>query len=40
MPDMSAISAIANSLNVAVNIAKAMKDLSEWSLVQSKVIEL
>jgi hypothetical protein len=40
MPDISAIAAVVNSLNAAVSIAKAMKDLKEWSDVQSKVIEL
>src|ERR1700685_3083071 len=40
MPDFGAISAVVNSLNAAVNITKAMKDLNDWSAVQSKVIEL
>ena len=40
MPDMSAISGVAASLNAAINIVKAMKDLRDWSVVQSKVIEL
>jgi len=40
MPDISAISAVVTSLNAAVNITKAMKDLNDWSTVQSKVIEL
>lgn len=40
MVDMSAIAGVMASLNAAVNITKAMKDLSEWSAVQSKVIEL
>ena len=40
MPDMSAITGIAASLNAAMNITKAMKDLRDWSIVQSKVIEL
>src|SRR5258708_7807147 len=39
MVDMSAIGAVASSLNTAVNIAKAMVDLRDWSAVQSKVIE-
>jgi hypothetical protein len=38
--DMGAISAIAASLNTAANIAKAMKDLHDASIVQGKVIEL
>jgi len=40
MPDMGSISAIAASINAAVNITKAMKDLRDLALVQSKVIEL
>jgi hypothetical protein len=40
MPDFSAFTAIASSLNAAVNITKAMKDLNDWSVFQSKVIEL
>src|SRR4051794_11490584 len=40
MPDMSAITGIAASLNTAMNIMKAMKDLHDLSVVQSKVIEL
>jgi hypothetical protein len=40
MPDMSAIGGALSSLNAAINIVKAMKDLRDWSLVQSKVIEL
>jgi hypothetical protein len=40
MPDMGAISGALSSLNTAVNIVKAIKDLRDWSLVQSKVIEL
>jgi hypothetical protein len=40
MPDFGAITAIASSLNAAVNITKAMKDLNDFSVVQSKVIEL
>lgn len=40
MPDMTAIAGALSSLNAAVNITKAMKDLRDWSLVQSKVIEL
>ena len=40
MADMSAIAGAVASLNAAVNITKAMKDLRDWSLVQSKVIEL
>jgi len=40
MPDMGSISAIAASINAAVNITKAMKDLRDLTLVQSKVIEL
>jgi hypothetical protein len=40
MPDLSAIGTIATSLNAAVNITKAMKDLSEWSTAQTQVIEL
>jgi hypothetical protein len=37
---MSAIAGAISSLNAAVNITKAMKDLRDWSIVQSKVIEL
>jgi hypothetical protein len=40
MPDLSAIGTIAASLNAAVNITKAMKDLSDWSAAQTQVIEL
>jgi hypothetical protein len=40
MPDFSAITAIASSLNAAINVTKAMKDLNDWSVLQSKVIEL
>lgn len=40
MPDISAIAGAVASLNAAVNITKAMKDLRDWSIVQSKVIEL
>jgi hypothetical protein len=40
MVDMSAIGIVANSLNAAVNITKAMIDLRDWSKVQVKVIEL
>jgi hypothetical protein len=40
MPDMSAIGAVATSLNTAVNIAKAMIELRDWSTAQGKVIEL
>jgi hypothetical protein len=40
VPDLSAITAIASSLNAAVNITKAMKDLNDLSVFQSKVIEL
>jgi hypothetical protein len=40
MVDMTAIGVVANSLNAAVNITKAMIDLRDWSAVQSKVIEL
>jgi hypothetical protein len=40
MVDMSAIAGVVSSLNAAVNITKAMKDLRDWSIVQSKVIEL
>jgi DNA repair exonuclease SbcCD ATPase subunit len=40
MPDAGVISAIVNSLNAAMNITKAMQDLRDWSIVQSKVIEL
>jgi hypothetical protein len=40
MPDMTAISGAIASLNAAVNITKAMKDLRDGSIVQSKVIEL
>jgi hypothetical protein len=40
MPDLSAIAGALASLNAAVNITTAMKDLRDWSLVQSKVIEL
>jgi hypothetical protein len=40
MVDMTAIGVVANSLNAAVNITKAMIDLRDWSTVQSKVIEL
>ena len=40
MVDMSAIAGAISSLNAAVNITKAMKDLRDWSIVQSKVIEL
>jgi len=40
MPDLGSISAVFTSLNAAVNITKAMKDLNDWSAVQSKVIEL
>jgi hypothetical protein len=40
MPDIGAIGAVASSINAAFNITKAMKDLKDWSIVQSKVIEL
>ena len=40
MPDISAIAGAFSSLKAAVDITKAMKDLRDWSLVQSKVIEL
>jgi hypothetical protein len=40
MPDLSAIGTIATSLNAAVNITRAMKDLSDWSAAQTQVIEL
>jgi hypothetical protein len=40
MVDVSAIAGALASLNAAVNITKAMKDLRDWSIVQSKVIEL
>ena len=40
LPTISAIAGAISSLNAAVNITKAMKDLRDWSLVQSKVIEL
>jgi len=40
MVDMTSIGIVANSLNAAVNITKAMIDLRDWSTVQSKVIEL
>jgi hypothetical protein len=40
MPDMGAIACLVSSLNAAVNIAKAMKDVRDGALIQSKVIEL
>lgn len=40
MPDMSAIAGALSSMKAAIDITKAMKDLRDWSLVQSKVIEL
>jgi hypothetical protein len=40
MVDMSAISIVATSLNTAVNIAKAMVDVRDATLIQSKVFEL
>jgi len=40
MVDVSAIGAISASLNAAISIAKAMKDIHDASIVQSKVWEL
>ncbi len=40
MVDMTTIGVIANSLNAAVNITKAMIDLRDAQAIQSKVIEL
>jgi hypothetical protein len=40
MVDISAIAGAMSSLNAAVNITKAMKDLKDWSTVQTQVIEL
>lgn len=40
MPDLSAIAAIMTSLNSAVGITRAMKELNDGAAVQSKVIEL
>lgn len=40
MVDMSAIAGAVSSLNAAVDIVKAIKDLRDSSIVQSKVIEL
>jgi hypothetical protein len=40
MVDMTAIGVIATSLNTIVNITKAMKDVQDATLIQSKVFEL
>jgi hypothetical protein len=40
MVDMSAIGVVANSLNTAVNIAKAMVDVRDATAFQGKVFEL
>lgn len=40
MVDMSAIGAVATSLNTAVNIAKAMMDVRDATIIQGKVFEL
>lgn len=40
MPDMSSIGVVASSLNTAVNIAKAMLDIRDATLIQGKVFEL
>jgi hypothetical protein len=40
MVDMSAISIVATSLNTAVNIAKAMVDVRDATVIQGKVFEL
>jgi hypothetical protein len=37
MPDMTSISILANSLNAAVNIAKTMIDLRDWSAFDAEV---
>ncbi|GEL44249.1 hypothetical protein MEX01_48400 [Methylorubrum extorquens] len=40
MPDISAIAGIVSSLKAATDISKAMLDLRDGALIQSKVIEL
>ena len=40
MVDMSAIGVVATSLNTAVNIAKAMMDVRDATVIQGKIFEL
>ena len=40
MPDMALIGGLANSLNMALNISKAMLGIRDQVLMQEKVIEL
>lgn len=40
MPDMGAISAAANSVNVALNIVKALLDIHDARIAESKLLDL